>query len=127
MILDEKDRDLLKDKKAVIIDDVISTGSTLQGMRMILEKAGATVAAEIADLDPETYGRKTIAIELTSTEQLIIDLLGTARRIGIDLSGMRMRPSALQAIAGKIEGVVAPLMQFDDPKGIYAHCLCEFD
>jgi adenine phosphoribosyltransferase len=50
LILDEKDRDLLKDKKAVIIDDVISTGSTLQGMRMILEKAGATVAAEAAIL-----------------------------------------------------------------------------
>jgi len=50
LILDEKDRDLLKDKKAVILDDVISTGSTLQGMRMILEKAGATVAVEAAIL-----------------------------------------------------------------------------
>jgi adenine phosphoribosyltransferase len=50
LILDEKDRDLLKGKKAVIIDDVISTGSTLQGMRMILEKAGASVAAEVAIL-----------------------------------------------------------------------------
>ena len=50
LILDEKDRDLLKGKKAVILDDVISTGSTLQGMRMILEKAGATVAVEAAIL-----------------------------------------------------------------------------
>ena len=50
LILDEKDRDLLKGKKAVILDDVISTGSTLQGMRMILEKAGATVTAEAAIL-----------------------------------------------------------------------------
>ena len=50
LILDEKDRDLLKDKNAVILDDVISTGSTLQGMRMILEKAGAKVAAEAAIL-----------------------------------------------------------------------------
>ncbi len=50
LILDEKDRDLLKDKKAVILDDVISTGSTLQGMRMILEKAGASVAVEAAIL-----------------------------------------------------------------------------
>lgn len=48
LILDEKDRDLLKGKRAVILDDVISTGSTLQGMRMILEKAGATIAAEAA-------------------------------------------------------------------------------
>jgi adenine phosphoribosyltransferase len=50
LILDEKDRDLLEGKKAVILDDVISTGSTLQGMRMILEKAGATIAAEAAIL-----------------------------------------------------------------------------
>jgi len=48
LILDEKDREMLKGKKAVILDDVISTGSTLQGMRMILEKAGATIAAEAA-------------------------------------------------------------------------------
>jgi adenine phosphoribosyltransferase len=48
LILDEKDRGLMKDKRAVILDDVISTGSTLQGMRMILEKVGATIAAEAA-------------------------------------------------------------------------------
>ncbi len=48
LILDEKDRALVQDKRVVIVDDVISTGSTLQGMRMILDKAGATVAAETA-------------------------------------------------------------------------------
>lgn len=50
LILDEKDHDLLKGRRAIILDDVISTGSTLQGMRMILEKAGATIAAEAAIL-----------------------------------------------------------------------------
>lgn len=50
LILDEKDRDLVSGKKAIIVDDVISTGSTLQGMRMILEKAGASVVAEVAML-----------------------------------------------------------------------------
>jgi adenine phosphoribosyltransferase len=48
LILDEKDIDMMKDKKVVILDDVISTGSTLQGMRMILDKAGSTVVAEAA-------------------------------------------------------------------------------
>ena len=48
LILDEKDRETIKGKKVVIVDDVISTGSTLQGMRMIIEKAGAEVAAEAA-------------------------------------------------------------------------------
>lgn len=50
LILDEKDLDFIKGKKAVILDDVISTGSTLQGMRMILDKANAIVAAEAAIL-----------------------------------------------------------------------------
>lgn len=48
LILDEKDRGLMNGRKAVIVDDVISTGSTLQGMRMILDKAGANVVAEAA-------------------------------------------------------------------------------
>ncbi|MBK8824654.1 MAG: adenine phosphoribosyltransferase [Anaerolineales bacterium] len=50
LFLDEKDRRLIENKKVVILDDVISTGSTLQGMRMILDKAKAEVAAEAAIL-----------------------------------------------------------------------------
>ncbi len=50
LILDEKDRELVKAKNVVIVDDVISTGSTLQGMRMILDKAGSKVVAETAIL-----------------------------------------------------------------------------
>lgn len=50
LILDEKDRELIQGKKVLIVDDVISTGSTLQGMRMILDKANASVAGEAAIL-----------------------------------------------------------------------------
>jgi adenine phosphoribosyltransferase len=48
LILDEKDIEMTKGKKVLILDDVISTGSTLQGMRMIMDKAGATVVGEAA-------------------------------------------------------------------------------
>ncbi len=48
LILDEKDQELVAGKKVVVVDDVISTGSTLQGIRTIMEKAGAVVAAEAA-------------------------------------------------------------------------------
>ncbi|MDD2921337.1 MAG: phosphoribosyltransferase family protein [Anaerolineales bacterium] len=50
LILDEKDKSLIQNKKVVTLDDVISTGSTLQGMRMIIEKAGASVVADAAIL-----------------------------------------------------------------------------
>lgn len=48
LFLDEKDRALITGKKVVLVDDVISTGSTLQGMRLVMDKAGAEVAAEAA-------------------------------------------------------------------------------
>ncbi len=50
LFLDEKDIELLKEKRVVLLDDVISTGSTLQGMHLIAEKAGAKVNAEAAIL-----------------------------------------------------------------------------
>jgi len=48
LILDEKDRRSMNRKKVLIVDDVISTGSTLEGMRKILEMAEATIIAEVA-------------------------------------------------------------------------------
>jgi adenine phosphoribosyltransferase len=48
LYLDEKDLALMKDKKVVIVDDVISTGSTLQGMHLLSQKAGAQVVADAA-------------------------------------------------------------------------------
>ena len=67
LILDEKDRKLVKGKKIVLVDDVISTGSTLQGMRMIAEKAGAKIVAEAAIL---TEGERSKWDEIISLGHL---------------------------------------------------------
>lgn len=48
LYLDEKDRPLMVGKKIVLVDDVISTGSTLQGMQLLVNKAGAEVVARAA-------------------------------------------------------------------------------
>lgn len=50
LVLDEKDQGLLRGKRVILVDDVISTGSTLQGMRLLMDKVGATVLAEAAVL-----------------------------------------------------------------------------
>jgi adenine phosphoribosyltransferase len=46
--LDEKDRTFVAGKGVVLVDDVISTGSTLDGMRDVVRKAGGRVVAEAA-------------------------------------------------------------------------------
>lgn len=48
LYLDEKDRKLVDGRFVALIDDVISTGSTLQGMRLIMDKANATVVVQAA-------------------------------------------------------------------------------
>ncbi|RPI78047.1 MAG: adenine phosphoribosyltransferase, partial [Chloroflexi bacterium] len=46
LFLDEKDQDILRGKKVVLLDDVISTGSTLSGMRSLMEQVGSQVVGE---------------------------------------------------------------------------------
>ncbi len=48
LYLDEKDHLLMHGKRVLILDDVISTGSTLDGMRDLMNQAGAEIAAEAA-------------------------------------------------------------------------------
>ena len=64
LFLDEKDRELVKGKRIALIDDVISTGSTLQGMRLIMDKAGAEVVVEAAILTEGDRAKWTNVIAL---------------------------------------------------------------
>lgn len=44
LFLDEKDHQLIRGRQVILVDDVISTGSTLEGMRQLMVKAGADVS-----------------------------------------------------------------------------------
>ncbi len=64
LFLDEKDRELVSGKRVALIDDVISTGSTLQGMRLIMEKASAQVVVDAAILTEGERAKWTNVVAL---------------------------------------------------------------
>lgn len=50
LVLDAKDAAMLKDKKVLILDDVISTGESIKAMEELCERAGAIVVGKMAIL-----------------------------------------------------------------------------
>ncbi len=48
LYLDEKDHELVRGRRVALIDDVVSTGSTLNGMRQVMARADAEIAVEAA-------------------------------------------------------------------------------
>ncbi|MCC5811136.1 MAG: hypothetical protein JJU06_12265 [Ectothiorhodospiraceae bacterium] len=48
LYLDEKDRRLVEGRRVVLLDDVVSTGSTLQGMQALMEQAGGRIVGTAA-------------------------------------------------------------------------------
>jgi adenine phosphoribosyltransferase len=48
LYLDEKDQALIAGSRVILVDDVISTGSTLQAMRLVIDRAGGEVIAQAA-------------------------------------------------------------------------------
>ena len=83
-------------------------------------------AAELADLGDD-YGRKYIEQELGPGEQLALDLMAGARHVGLDVSVFGRQQSSLERVAALLEEKLSPLVRFNDPKGLYALCFCEFN
>lgn len=50
LYLGQDDADLIRGKRILIVDDVISTGGSLRAMEELIQKAGGTVAGKIAVL-----------------------------------------------------------------------------
>jgi protease-4 len=83
-------------------------------------------AAQLADLESDSYGIKFFAQKLGPGEQLALDLMSGAGRLGFDVGVFSRKRSSLERMAGLVEAKLAPLVRFNDPKGIYAHCMCDF-
>ena len=108
------------------------TGADALGFGLIdeignLDEAVAA-AAELASLDAGTFGRKSFEKELTPGEQLVLDFLSTAMWLGIDPQSLVSRPAkSVQGLVEIVENALAPVMRFNDPKGVYSHCFCAFE
>ncbi len=82
-------------------------------------------AAVLAGLEAGEFGTLVIEAELSPTEQLIVDFLRTSANSGIDISRWVRKPQILDRLVRSISDATEALLRFDDPKGVYAHCLCD--
>ena len=85
------------------------------------------IAAELAGLEEGEYGQKLIEVSLSPTEQLIMDFLAVSKKTGFDVEALVSAPSALESFANSLQGLLASLTKFNDPKGLYSHCFCEIE
>lgn len=83
-----------------------------------------TAAAELAGLDDE-FGVKTIEQQLSPVEQMIVDLLSAVSVLGVDVSGLGRPATIVDEVTAAIAEKTGPLLRFNDPKGVYAHCFCD--
>lgn len=84
-----------------------------------------TAAASLAGLEQGAFGTVTIETELSASEQILLDLLSVVARTGIDFSAWVRTPEFVNRIAQRIDETTNGLLRFNDPKGMYKHCLCE--
>jgi protease-4 len=85
------------------------------------------VAGELAGLDPDDSGIIYIESELSSSEQVIVDLFGVAARLGVDVSRWVRTPEIVSRISKTLDEKFDALLRFNDPKGMYSHCLCDLN
>jgi len=62
LVLDGADVPLIRGKKVAIVDDVVSTGSTLSGLRELIESVGGQVVAVLAVFTEGTPRQDVIAL-----------------------------------------------------------------
>ncbi len=90
-----------------------------------LEESIAT-AAELAGLGEGQYGTRYFEQELSPFEMLALQFLGGAQGAGADLGRLARRDTPLVRLAGRVDQLLEAHARFNDPRGSYAHCFCDF-
>ena len=149
--MSEQTRELLQMSVEDTYDDFISDVATSRGLEKVaVDKIGQgqvwtgmdalanglvdelgtlddaiDAAGMLAGLEDGEFGTLVIETELSSTEQMIVDFLSVAAHSGVDISRWVRRPEILDRLVRSISDATEALLRFDDPKGVYTHCLCE--
>jgi len=89
--------------------------------------AAIASAAELAELDAGAYGMKYFEKELSPGERLALDLMGGVKWLGFSPESFAAKRSSVERMANVLEDAISPLLRLNDPKGVYAHCFCEFE
>jgi protease-4 len=84
-------------------------------------------AGMLAGLEVDEFGTFIIETELTPSEQVVVDFLSVASRSGIDVSRWVRTPEFVTRFLEGIDKSFTGLLKFDDPKGMYTHCLCDIN
>ncbi|MEX0706613.1 MAG: signal peptide peptidase SppA [Woeseia sp.] len=86
--------------------------------------AAIEVAADLAGLEVDDYGLIYYEEDLSPFETLVLQFMGGARSLGLDIGP---RPSSVDRLVAFTERALTSVLRFNDPRGIYAHCFCVFD
>jgi protease-4 len=122
-------RDLDADYVDQIGQGQVWTGEEALANGLVDELGGLDVAiagaAELAGLDQ--YGQKLIELEMSPTQQLILDMLSVVRGVGIDPEAFTSGPTPVEVLANRFQELLAVVAQFNDPLGRYYYCFCEIE
>ena len=84
-------------------------------------------AGMLAGLEEDEFGTFIIETELSPSEQMVVDFLSVASRSGVDISRWVRTPEFVTRFLENLDKSFTGLLKFDDPRGMYTHCLCEIN
>ena len=82
-------------------------------------------AASLAKIDSLNYGIKLIEDDFSGTRLFSKSIIETLSVFGFNYQYSKNKKNPIQRIDSFIQKRISLLMQFNDPKGIYAYCFCE--